>query len=325
MWDNRPVHTYHDQNGKKPNTKRFGFAGLCFGVAFICWAIQKGDAALNPDLSWSFGLFWYAIATALCVAGVWLWDRSADRYIAIRGAATVIVIGLAYWVFHGPVIQQYRKEHAGKEAAKVMPAPGGPPRPVAVSASTAPPRKPKAHLTEIEAKKETVSAQPVPQVYGTQHNEPGATGYQANGPNARIDVHPTIPARALITAMSETDILALRDALAVSSGKPIDISLDGSNADDVLAFSNALVKAIAQAHITIGSFYGNEIGGGIVNADGVVYPCKHPGITFQFGHDRNGDYSILSTKLKDLAIIDTINSCGSSDPEQLKVFIAQLN
>ena len=255
-----------------------------------------------------------------------LHDRPKKHHIALAAVLVLLAVVGAVW---GPRIKS--PVSAPPPPTRVIPS-SGPQMPEVPAALTnaVPEHKRVAQVRKVDAPShtrtaETKEASAAPQVYGTQHVESGGIGYQANGPNPRIDIHPTVPARALIPTMSDTDVLALRDALAVSSGKPIDISLDGSNADDVLAFSNALVKAIAQAHITIGSFYGDEIGGGIVNADGVAYPCKHPGITFQFGHDRSGDYSILSAKLKNLDIIDTINSCGSSDPEQLKVFISRLN
>ena|ERR1039458_2028100 len=254
-------------------------------------------------------------------------DRPKKRYIALAVVLVLLAVVGAIW---GPRIKP--PVPAPPLPTRMMPSLGPQMPEAAVAPTSTPAKRPervsqarKAGASSRVETPETKEIASTPQVYGTQHIESGGIGYQANGPNPRIDIHPTVPARALIPTMSDTDVLALRDALAVSSGKPIDISLDGSNADDVLAFSNALVKAIAQAHITIGSFYGDEIGGGIVNADGVTYPCKHPGITFQFGHDRSGDYSILSAKLKNLDIIDTINSCGSSDPEQLKVFISQLN
>jgi hypothetical protein len=156
------VHIHHESLPKHPRFKRFGFAGLCFGVAFICWAIQKGDAVLNPDLSWPVGLFWYAIATALCVAGVWLWDRSADSHIAIRIAATAAVIGLAYWVFHGPVIQQYRREHPSKEMAKAKVMPAGPLPAVTGGTPTAVPQKPRAVAVRRKSTKSPSGTQPKP-------------------------------------------------------------------------------------------------------------------------------------------------------------------
>jgi len=98
-------------SSKKCGVRKFGFAGMCFGVGFICWAIQKGDAALNPSLSWTTGLGWYSAATLLLVAGIWLWNQTANRHWIARTVLTVVALVGMILLCYGPVIQQYRREH----------------------------------------------------------------------------------------------------------------------------------------------------------------------------------------------------------------------
>lgn len=108
--------------------RQFGFAGLCFLVAFICWAVQKGDAAVNPSLSWLNGLFWYGIATVSGILGVWLWKHTAARHIGIRIILTIAILALMGWQSWGPVMQERQRERQvtpSKPApiAAVIPAP----------------------------------------------------------------------------------------------------------------------------------------------------------------------------------------------------------
>jgi len=91
--------------------RRFGFPGLCFLIAFICWAIQKGDAAVNPTPNWLVGLLWYSLATILAVLGIWFWNQTAKRHIVLRISASVLVLALMFWLAFGPLKQEYLREH----------------------------------------------------------------------------------------------------------------------------------------------------------------------------------------------------------------------
>jgi len=226
---------------KNPTLKRFGFAGFCFGVAFICWAIQKGDAAVNPNLSWSTGLFWYSVATLMCVVGIWLWDRSADRHILIRGLATGLVLLLAYWTFHEPVMRQYRKEHprvaipgapTGEPQASI-PTPHTEPIPKTDAGRAAPKPPilplPKSGRPKTQPAPKPTEAVPVPTSptppYGLQHNEPGSVGYQANGPGAHAGPIYNAPTRIMVNCVPVQADGPFEGQIAYIDGKPVDVSI----------------------------------------------------------------------------------------------------
>lgn len=101
---------------------------MCFGVAIICWAIQKGDAAVDPSPSWKVGAFWYSLATALTVGGVWLWNQTANRHIILRGFFTLAACTIAFGMFYRPVRHQWEREHMISQRRSTSPgAPTGAP------------------------------------------------------------------------------------------------------------------------------------------------------------------------------------------------------
>jgi hypothetical protein len=102
-----PVQTVSPVPAKSSKFRQFGFAGLCFLVAFVCWAIQKSDAAVNPAPSWISGLLWYGVA----IAGVWSWDQTANRHVVVRSLTSVVVLAMMGWASFNPIRQEYRREH----------------------------------------------------------------------------------------------------------------------------------------------------------------------------------------------------------------------
>ena len=219
---------------------RFGFSGLCFVVAFILWAIQKGDAAVNPSLSWMTGLGWYSLSTLLVIAGIWLWDQTANRHIAIRSGLTVAACLIAIWMFYGPLRDQYRREHQTKIAQQADPPPPAATPPTATSTvgdKSASPNGAKAGFPrEKDSKKlgpptvpvqPPVSSQSGPAVGGiTQTQAPcsggivvGGTGNTASGGNCGpIDLVLTDEQIALAKRHLETSSGAIR--LILSSPVP---------------------------------------------------------------------------------------------------------
>jgi hypothetical protein len=148
---------------------------------------------VNAEPSWIAGVIWFSLVVILLIAAVWLWDRTADRHILWRGIGTAIVIAVVALGSFGSIKRQYNREHAHAETPVASLHPSVPREVPAPRSPRRPPRN--------------TMARPAPQgpvtAYGVQQVAAGGTGYQANGPNAKIDVNP--PTRVIASVQSQQE------------------------------------------------------------------------------------------------------------------------
>jgi hypothetical protein len=145
--------------------RRFGFGGLCFVVGLICFAIQKGDAALTPSPSWVAVLLWYSLATVLLVAGVWLWNQTANRHLIIRSSLTAIVIVGMIFFGYDPITQERQRERTIQAKSKPDGSNKTEPQPEPPKAAT--PTAEKLEQSKEATTPRKVAAQPKAQVAST--------------------------------------------------------------------------------------------------------------------------------------------------------------
>lgn len=201
---NPPVSHYSDPIQPKPSKfKRFGFGGLCFLVALICFGVQQGCSVLSPDPSWIAALLWFSVVMILVIMGIWLWDQTARHHWVTRGVLTVVAVLLIGLASYSPIKRQYLAEHPH------LAQPTTAATPISTAAASAAPAAPNttARAGANSAKKTThkttsKASSPSMEQNGGSNNTQIGTISQGSGSTLQIDNNepsqPSLPVNSIV-------------------------------------------------------------------------------------------------------------------------------
>ena len=196
--------------------KRFGFSGLCFLVALVTFSVNRGCSSVNAAPSWIEGAAWFCLVAALLVAGIWLWNKTADRHVVLRILLSVAAVCVVALLGYKPIREQYRREHP--TVAK-MPAP---PEPHTDAAARVLPMVPKPDPKRSDKEKIAASSKAGGVAAETEHTlasgrgtvvgpvtvEPGGVasfGQQGGITAGRIEINPLPPERTWEVSVVKCD------------------------------------------------------------------------------------------------------------------------